>query len=74
MGSNAGLHTASMLNLHMNMSMAMDCLLLASWLGAFSVVVYTTMVRCILQSVTWRHDSKIATHGPRETKWPISTT
>ena len=34
-------------NLHMHMSMAMDCLLLASWLGAF---VYTTMVRCILQS------------------------
>ena len=57
MASNAGLHTASMLNLHMNMSMAVDCLLLASWLGAFSVVIYTTMVRCILQSVTWRHDS-----------------
>ena len=50
----------------MHMSMAMDCLLFASWLGAF---VYTTMVRCILQSV---HDSKIATHGtgePRETTW-----
>ena len=31
-------------NLHMHMSMAMDCLLLASWLGAFSVVVYTTML------------------------------
>ena len=28
-------------NLHM--SMAMDCLLLASWLGVF---VYTTIVRC----------------------------
>ena len=36
----------SQTNLHMHMSMAMDCLLLASWLGAFSVVnvVYTTMV------------------------------
>jgi hypothetical protein len=43
-GSNAGLHTyrmhfmAGQTNLHM--SMAMDCLLLASWLGAFSVVVF----------------------------------
>ena len=39
MGSNAGLHTTSMLgqtNLHMHMSMA-----IASWLG---VVVYTTML------------------------------
>ena len=44
-GSNAGLHTyrkhAWSDNLHMYMSMAMDCLLLASWLGAF---VYTTML------------------------------
>ena len=47
-GSNAGLDTycmhfmAGQTNLHM--SMAMDCLLLASWLGAFSVVVYTIML------------------------------
>ena len=64
------IHIASMLgqtNLHMHMSMAMDCLLLASWLGAF---VYTTMVRCILQSVTWRHDSNSRNCRTTRNKWP----
>ena len=58
-GSNAGLHTYckhawsdKFAHAHVHgYGLSFACHLL----GAFSVVV--SLVRCILQSVTWRHDS-----------------